>query len=441
MYRRDARAARGSLPRAAIAAMGVAATLATVSAGTAHATALTPAYHAGNVNSCADIEPGAYGVNVDAPSKWGTFGDDKLGGAYDVSADRKTFAWSSTAGSVSFVVVKGGPDAYVYDYDGGAKSDSGLVSPLNRGGQVPAISHVLLCRGEKPPTPPTPPTPPAAKGRIVIEKKTLPTGADTQFTFHPSADLSSSDFQLTDRGQKAFEAAPGTYTVQELPTAGWTLTKLSCDDADSSEYGSTARIRVSDGETVVCTFTNTKDVVDNPPVDNPPVDNPPVDNPPVDNPPVNNPPVNNPPAGTPPSGNGPVTTPASDNPIATTPVSVPIAASAVAPAVSAPARTPAQGIAGTRVARGTARLRLPACSTGLARVTIAGSPMRRIVFSVDGRRVRTLVVPAGRRSVTVSLPSGKVSARVTFRNGATARTLRATTRRCAARVVRPQFTG
>jgi hypothetical protein len=67
--------------------------------------------------------------------------------------------------------------------------------------------------------------------------------------------------------------------------------------------------------------------------------------------------------------------------------------------------------------------------------------MSRIAFSVEGRRVASVVVPAGQRSVTVSLPVGAVSARVTFRNGASPRTRHARTRRCGARTVRPQFTG
>ena len=378
---------------ALLAAMGVAAMLAFVSAGTARAAVVSPTVYPYNVNSCADIEPGAHGVNIEAPVGSGTFDDGTLAGTYTVSDDQTSFDWASGTVPVSFVVIKGGTDANVYRYSP-AMSDSELVSPLNRGGKLPAISHVLLCYGEQPPPPP-------AKGRIVIEKKTVPAGADQQFGFHPSEDLSPDDFLLADGGEKVFEASAGTYTVEELPTEGWTLTKLSCDDADSSVSRATATIHLAPGETVLCTFTNTKDAVDNPPVDNPPV----------------------------------------DNPIVNPPVSLPPAVTAAAPAPSAAAVSPSQAVKATRVARGTARLRLPACGATRARVTVTGSPMRRIVFSVNGRRVATVVVPAGRRTVTVSLPVGAVSARVTFRNGASAQTLRARTRRCAARAVSPQFTG
>jgi hypothetical protein len=72
--------------------------------------------------------------------------------------------------------------------------------------------------------------------------------------------------------------------------------------------------------------------------------------------------------------------------------------------------------------------------------------VRRVVFSVNGRRVRTVDVGASTRTVSVVLPlraSGArrqtVTARVTFRTGSSARTLRVHVTRCAA--VRPQFTG
>ncbi|MET8582830.1 hypothetical protein ABZX39_18385 [Streptomyces collinus] len=53
--------------------------------------------------------------------------------------------------AVSQVTVKGGPNAnrYIYDtttgFPTGIDSDSGLVSPINPGGQLPDISHVDFC--------------------------------------------------------------------------------------------------------------------------------------------------------------------------------------------------------------------------------------------------------------------------------------------------------
>jgi hypothetical protein len=53
--------------------------------------------------------------------------------------------------------------------------------------------------------------------------------------------------------------------------------------------GATATIELAADETVICTFTNAKDALDNPPVDNPPADNP-----------INTPPVSLPRSRTPP---------------------------------------------------------------------------------------------------------------------------------------------
>ena len=51
----------------------------------------------------------------------------------------------------------------------------------------------------------------------------------------------------------------GAHTVKENVPAGWTLTDLDCTgDADFSEAGSTATLDIDAGETVICTFTNTK---------------------------------------------------------------------------------------------------------------------------------------------------------------------------------------
>jgi hypothetical protein len=72
--------------------------------------------------------------------------------------------------------------------------------------------------------------------------------------------------------------------------------------------------------------------------------------------------------------------------------------------------------------------------------------VRRVVFSVNGRRVRTVDVAASTRTVSVAVPlratgprRQTVTARVTFRNGQAPRTLRVHVTRCAA--VRPKFTG
>src|SRR5919199_4401608 len=180
---------RGFGLRVVHAAMGVAALFALASVGAARASSVAPTVHLGNVNSCADVAPGTHGISIDSPSGSGTFDDGTLTGSYTVSGDLTAFAWTSDTVPVNVVVVKGGPDANVYDYGTGAAGDAGLVSPHNGGGNVPAISHVLLCYGR-----PAPPSP--GKGKIVIEKKTDPAGASQLFAFHPSASLGGANFEL-----------------------------------------------------------------------------------------------------------------------------------------------------------------------------------------------------------------------------------------------------
>lgn len=82
--------------------------------------------------------------------------------------------------------------------------------------------------------------------------------------------------------------------------------------------GATATVELAADETVICTVTNAKDALDNPPVDNPPADSP------INTPPVSLPPITN----------------------------------AAAPASGAAVPAPSQAVTGARVARGTARLRL-----------------------------------------------------------------------------------
>src|SRR5207249_5849365 len=54
--------------------------------------------------------------------------------------------------------------------------------------------------------------------------------------------------------------APGQYTSTETVPAGWALTSISCDDTNSTgNVGTaTATFNAEAGETVTCTFTNTK---------------------------------------------------------------------------------------------------------------------------------------------------------------------------------------
>lgn len=123
---------------------------------------------------------------------------------------------------------------------------------------------------------------------------------------------------------------------------------------------------------------------------------------------------------------------------------------APAPVPSVAAPTAMVAVAGERVSSApTVRLSVQeACAARHARVTVKGSSMRRVSFSVKGRRARTVTVAPGARRITALVALRrhgpavqKVTTRITFSNGAPARTLVAAARRCAPAVVVPKFAG
>lgn len=102
---------------------------------------------------------------------------------------------------------------------------------------------------------------------IVIIKDSVPNDAqDFSFTATGSG---LSNFSLDDDGDGTLSntrtftnLTPGNYTVIEGAVSGWSLTGLSCTDASggtTTDTGTrTASIALAAGETVTCTFTNTK---------------------------------------------------------------------------------------------------------------------------------------------------------------------------------------
>jgi len=101
------------------------------------------------------------------------------------------------------------------------------------------------------------------RGRIIVVKEVPGTGDTTQFTFNPSANFPNPDstftapFNLTD-GQSKDSCVgsnclvAGVYSVSETDNSAYTTTS-SCDDGSP-----VTAIDVSEGETVTCTFTNTR---------------------------------------------------------------------------------------------------------------------------------------------------------------------------------------
>ena len=99
----------------------------------------------------------------------------------------------------------------------------------------------------------------ASLGSITIVKNATPDDSQP-FTF--SGDLGN--FTLIDNGNPfsstltQLNLSPGSYSVTEGATSGWSLTSLNCTDPDSgtTTVGSTATIDLDAGENVTCTFNN-----------------------------------------------------------------------------------------------------------------------------------------------------------------------------------------
>ena len=91
-------------------------------------------------------------------------------------------------------------------------------------------------------------------GRIIVDKVTVPGGDAQLFTFTPSYN-GGQTFQLADATtpNNSGSLEPGTYSVSEAAVTGWDLTDASCTDGSP-----VSAISLQAGETVTCTFTNTK---------------------------------------------------------------------------------------------------------------------------------------------------------------------------------------
>jgi hypothetical protein len=97
-------------------------------------------------------------------------------------------------------------------------------------------------------------------GTVRIRKSTSP-GGGGPFGF--TTTLTPSSFSISDGSEQLFLDVPaGTYTVTENALAGWSVTNITCGDADSTTdiVARAATVRLQGGETVICTFTNLQSV-------------------------------------------------------------------------------------------------------------------------------------------------------------------------------------
>ncbi|HEX6279907.1 MAG TPA: hypothetical protein VFZ49_07810, partial [Pyrinomonadaceae bacterium] len=95
-------------------------------------------------------------------------------------------------------------------------------------------------------------------GRIIVVKQTTPDGDPQEFTFTPSYN-GGTQFMLSDgESNDSCEGGPnclpqGLYSVAETVPDDWVLTSASCSDGSPVNA-----IDLGEGETVTCTFNNTK---------------------------------------------------------------------------------------------------------------------------------------------------------------------------------------
>lgn len=90
------------------------------------------------VTECQEINSGGnYPYKVD---EWDKIDENGNHGSFTIfNSDGYTFDWSSTVPVVA-VIVKAGPDAYVYRYPGGSYGDTELYAPNDK-----EVSHTTFC--------------------------------------------------------------------------------------------------------------------------------------------------------------------------------------------------------------------------------------------------------------------------------------------------------
>lgn len=171
------------------------------------------------------------------------------------------FAWVDTQGwEGSFSLPQGSYKilAHVQVFDDGGSQTSATDRKTDKDG----IALVISC------------APPAGQGAIVINLDTVPNDAQ-DFTYSNNIPGCSPSFSLDDdAGAPGADAtlsntktctpvSPGSYTVtQGLPVSGFLLTSLVCVDPDNGSSTNlatgTVTIDLDAEETVICTYTNTK---------------------------------------------------------------------------------------------------------------------------------------------------------------------------------------
>jgi hypothetical protein len=231
-----------------------------------------------------------------------------------------------------------------------------------------------------------------ARGTLIIDKVTDPAGDPQSFDFSaPGVGAADQSFSLADQSApKVIDVAPGAYDVTEAQTAGWDFNDVTCDDANSAQSADRqVTANVEPGETVTCTFRNTKQAAPTPP-------------------------------GEQQVGGEQVTPPGE------------------------------QEVLGETVEPGTARIAgASGCQRKPFKISVRGRNISKVAFSIDGKRVKKVRSSGNGRVYSITINPNKfkpgahrVKAKVTFTaaSNTPSKTLRARFARCV-RQVAPTFTG
>jgi uncharacterized repeat protein (TIGR01451 family) len=241
----------------------------------------------GQSNDSGLMDPGTYSVSETVPVGWdltsATCSDGSTPGSIALGAgETVTCTFTNTKRGTILVdkVTNPSGDPQVFDFaaswDGGPNPDFGLAdqSPLASSGlivpgtysaseTVPAgwdLTSATCSDGSSPSAidlgageTVTCTFTNTKRGHIIVDKNTVPAGDPQSFSFDAGG-AGYADFSLTHAAAPNDQVlVPGTYSVSETVPAGWDLTSATCSDGSSP-----SSIGLAAGETVTCTFVNTK---------------------------------------------------------------------------------------------------------------------------------------------------------------------------------------
>ena len=202
------------------------------------------------------ITPTKSSANGADPTQW-TF---NISGNTDVSnvlsgSSAQDLALGANNGDATYTITENGPTGWVIDtVSSPCTKSSDLSATVVLSSESPDISCTFTNK--------------QLTGTIIIVKDSQPNDAQ-DFQFLMTGDVIPDGFVLDDDLEGpwfntiSLAKSPGPYTVTESSTTGWSLADVTCvDPTDNSTSGlpsaATANIDLAAGETVTCTFTNTR---------------------------------------------------------------------------------------------------------------------------------------------------------------------------------------